>query len=75
MCGGGGGDGSGGGSSSWVNVPLSDTSDYDVSCEYRYHIDYTANDLNRLWTNDVRGIVYVQNVGSRYLGVQVVTAA
>lgn len=34
--------GSGGGGSGWVDVPLTDTADFDDSCMYRYQITYSA---------------------------------
>lgn len=59
----------GGGGGGWVDVPLTDTADYDTSCDYRYFIDYSVNDLiDRNWMNDVRGVGFASHISSKYLG-------
>ena len=35
-------DGGTGGGSGWVDVPLTDTADFDDSCMYRYQITYSS---------------------------------
>lgn len=42
----------GGGSSSssgWVDVPPSDTADFDINCEYRYKVSYPTGSTNAIW--------------------------
>ncbi len=35
------------GGSGWVNVPLTDTANYDLACLYRYYTDFIVDDANR----------------------------
>ncbi|MCB9806297.1 hypothetical protein H6768_00005 [Candidatus Peribacteria bacterium] len=49
--------GSGGGSG-WVDVPLTDTADFDTSCEYRFDMDFVADDVNRKHMNSTKMVGY-----------------
>ena len=51
----------------WENVPLTDTNDFDVTCEYRYKELYVIDDANRKWTNSTFGWGYPWNVSPKYL--------
>lgn len=58
----------GGGStgSNWVDVPLTDTADYDVSCQYRLTMSF-ADDVNRKWHNATSATYYISWMSSKYL--------
>lgn len=61
-----GGGGAGGTGSGWVNVPLTDTADYDVSCQYRLTMSF-ADDVNRKWHNATSATYYISWMSSKYL--------
>lgn len=60
-------EGGGGGGSDWVNVPLTDTTDFDTSCEYKFGIDFIADDINRRWMNDNKAVGYSSLVSNKFL--------
>ncbi len=39
-------------SSQWTNIPLSDTSDYNLNCEYRF-FQTLQHDSNEAWMNSL----------------------
>jgi hypothetical protein len=51
----------------WVNVPLSDTADFDVNCEHRYKEKFTVGDTNYNWNNSIFAWGYPSNISSKYL--------
>jgi len=59
----------GGGGSSWVNVPLTDTADYDTSCQYRLSMNFIVDDVNRKWHNATSGTYYISSISPKYIGL------
>mgnify|MGYP000384952682 CR=1 FL=1 len=53
-------------SSSWVDVPLTDTADYDKTCEYRYSLSLLSAP-NTAWMSDTSAYYYPMGVSSKYL--------
>lgn len=51
----------------WVDVPFTDTADFDVNCEYRYKILYTVDDSNRKRSNSTFSWGYISTVSPKFL--------
>lgn len=59
----------------WVDVPLSDTSDFDTSCEYRYNASYDPDNINSKWMNSTTAKVYIEAISNKYLRRDLDTSA
>lgn len=63
-----GGTGGGvGGGLSWVNVPLTDTGDFDMTCAYRATLNIANDTISRTWHGSDVIVIYPDGVGPKYL--------
>ncbi|OIP52433.1 hypothetical protein AUK10_03765 [Candidatus Gracilibacteria bacterium CG2_30_37_12] len=51
----------------WENVPLTDTTDFDVNCEYKFNMTL-QNDSNYAWLNSLTAVGHPYVISSKYLG-------
>ena len=66
FCGGGTG-GGGTGTSGWVDVPLTDTADFDMACSYRTTLNIANDSISRTWHGSDVIVAEAASVGPKYL--------